>query len=467
LAIGTKGEALWVVSRTGERARHPEGFMKAEMVQAVAGVIVKDIGDIVKRLVTDESGRGEGLEAAEAMLQPVLRQWAGMVLETAAEALREKAETEVHCRCGEPARYKGEYERQQETLVGPFRYRRGYCHCHRCGKGWYPLDEALGVTGGQFSATLEQGMSLLGAGFPYRSAAQVLETLVGVRVSASSVERVVKRRGSVLETHYQKVEAQLMSGDERAASAPKARRVEKRPWVVELDAAKALFRDGWHEVKVGVVCLAESRKGKSGPVKAVQPSYLSRVRNMEGAGERLYAEAVRRGVCPERDTVVCLADGAPVNWSQFELHFPHRVEVLDWYHAVEHVWAAGKAGLGEGSPDSGVWLQEQLALLEQGKEGEMVLAVEELAQHSGSADVAREARYFRTNQKRIRYAHFRSCGYPIGSGVVESACKQLVAARLKGPGMRWSDQGAQSVLTLRCALLGQQWDQAWTLTKAA
>lgn len=441
--------------------------MKAGTVQAVAEVIVEGINDIVKKLTTEGGGSGGSLEAAEAMLGPMLRRWAGMVLETASEALREEVETQVQCRCGESARYKGEQERQQETTVGTFRYRRGYWYCEKCARGWYPLDEALGVTGGQFSPKLEQAISLLGAGFPYRTAAQVLDTLLGVRVSAGSVERVVKRRGSVLEAHYQEVEAGLMGGDEGAVSAPKAKRVGKGPWVVELDAAKALFRDGWHEVKVGVVCLAESREGKSGLVKAVQPSYLSRVRNMEGAGERLYAEAVRRGVRPERDTVVCLADGAVVNWSQFELHFPHRVEVLDWYHAVEHLWVAGKAGLGEGSPESGAWVQEQLALLEQGQEGEMVRAVEELAQRSGSADVAREARYFRTNQERIRYAHFRSCGYPIGSGVVESACKQLVTARLKGPGMRWSDHGAQCVLTLRCALLGQQWDQAWTLTKAA
>lgn len=438
--------------------------MKLDRAPAVTAVIMSDISGLVKELRSKVSeGSGAVLESAEDELRVMLRRWAGLVLEMVAESLREEVEREVHCRCGERGRYKGEQERQQETLVGPFRYRRGYWYCHRCGKGWYPMDEALGVSVGQFSSKLELAMSLLGVGFAYRLAAQALDTLVGVQVSASSVERVVKRRGTTLDAHYRAVEARLLSGEEGALGAARAAGGEKGAWVVELDAANALFRDGWHEVKVGVVCLADSPEATS----AEPPSYVSRVRDMDGAGERLYAEAVGRGIRPEQDTVVCLADGAPVNWSQFELHFPHRIEVLDYYHAVEHLWAAGKAGLGEKSAKTRTWVEEQSTLLWQGEVPALITALEALAQRTGSEAVAREARYFRTNQERIRYNHYRQCGYPLGSGKVESACKQLVTARLKGPGMRWSDNGAQSVLTLRCALLSQRWDQAWSLTKAA
>lgn len=459
-----KGEALGVASRTGGRARHSEGFMKLDRTPAVAAVIMSDISGLVKELGSKGSeSRSAVLEAAEDELRVMLRRWAGLVLGVVAESLREEVEREVHCQCGERGRYKGEQERQQETLVGPFRYRRGYWYCHRCGRGWYPMDEALGVSGGQFSSKLELAMSLLGVGFAYRSAAQALDTLVGVQVSANSVERVVKRRGSTLDAHYRAVEARLLRGEEGALSGAPAERGEKRAWVVELDAADALFRDGWHEVKVGVVCVADSPEEERGE----EPSYVARVRDMDGAGERLYAEAVGRGIQPERDTVVCLADGAPVNWSQFALHFPHRVEVLDYYHAMEHLWAAGKAGLGEDSDRTRTWVEEQATLLWQGKVPALITALETLAQQTGSEAVAREARYFCTNQERIRYNHYRQCGYPLGSGKVESACKQLVAARLKGPGMRWSDHGAQSVLTLRCALLSQRWDQAWSFTNAA
>jgi len=438
--------------------------MKLDRTPAVTAAIMSDISGFVKEMRNrrDESS-GTVLEATEDELRVMLRRWAGLVLKMVAESLREEVEREVRCRCGERGRYKGEQERQQETLVGPFRYRRGYWYCHRCGKGWYPLDEALGVDEGQFSSKLELAMSLLGVDLAYRSAAQALDTLVGVQVSASSVERVVKRRGTTLDAHYRAVEARLLSGEDGVVSAALAESGEKRPWVVELDAANALFRDGWHEVKVGVVCVADNLEASSGE----RPSYVARVRDMDGAGKRLYAEAVGKGIRPERDTVVCLADGAPVNWSQFELHFPHRVEVLDYYHAVEHLWVAGKAGLGEDSDKTQTWVEEQSTLLWQGEVPALLTALETLAQRTGSEAVAREARYFRTNQERIKYNHYRQCGYPIGSGKVESACKQLVTARLKGPGMRWSDQGAQSVLTLRCALLSQRWDQAWSLTKAA
>ena len=433
--------------------------MKLDRAPAVTGVIMSDISSLVKELAS-KVGESSGavLETAEDELRVMLRRWAGLVLGMVAESLREEVESEVHCRCGERGRYKGEQERQQETLVGPFRYRRGYWYCHRCGRGWYPMDEALGVGVGQFSGKLELAMSLLGVGYAYRSAAEVLDMLMGVRVSASSVERVVKRRGSALDAHYRAEEARLLSGEERAVRPVKAERGERGPWVVELDAANALFRDGWHEVKVGVVCQADS---------AERPSYVGRVRDMDGAGERLYAEAVGRGVRPEEDTVVCLADGAPVNWSQFELHFPHRVEVLDYYHAVEHLWVAGRAGLGDSGDKTRTWVEEQSTRLWQGQVSALIAGLETLSQRTASEAVAREARYFRTNQERIRYNQYRQSGYPIGSGKVESACKQLVTARLKGPGMRWSDGGAQSVLTLRCALLSQRWDHAWSLTKAA
>lgn len=135
-----------------------------------------------------------------------------------------------------------------------------------------------------------------------------------------------------------------------------------------LDAAKVRFEDGWHDVKAGVVFWAEPRQEEElVGVEATVQSYVAEVGPMEQAGVRLYAEAVRRGVAPGEDLVVCLGDGAPANWSQFGLHFPKRVEVLDWYHAVEHLWAAGKDRWGEGSTQAKEWVEARKQELWEGQ----------------------------------------------------------------------------------------------------
>jgi hypothetical protein len=183
---------------------------------------------------------------------------------------------------------------------------------------------------------------------------------------------------------------------------------------------------------------------------------------MEQAGARLYGEAVRRGIDPAEELVVCLGDGAPSNWSQFGLHFPKRVEVLDWYHAVEHRWAAGRDRWGEGSAPVQEWVAERKQELWEGRV-EAVLAA--LKGDQAEPSVATEVHYFETNQERMRYAQFRAKGYPIGSGTVESACKRVIGARLKQAGMGWTKAGAQAILSLRAHLLSGRWETIWPFTR--
>ena len=179
---------------------------------------------------------------------------------------------------------------------------------------------------------------------------------------------------------------------------------------------------------------------------------------MEQAGARLYREAVARGIDPAEELVVCLGDGAPANWSQFGLHFPNRVEVLDRYHAVEHLWAAARDRWGEDSARVEAWME---ARKEELWEGEVAAVLTALRAGKGESEV----HYFETNRHRMRCAEFRAQGYPIGSGTVESACKRVIGARLKQAGMRWTKMGAQAVLSLRTQLLSGRWDAIWPATR--
>ena len=231
-------------------------------------------------------------------------------------------------------------------------------------------------------------------------------------------------------------------------------------WAVALDAARVRFEDGWHDVKAGVVFWAEPQRegAEMAGGKAAAQSYLAETGPMEQAGARLYREAVARGIDPAEELVVCLGDGAPANWSQFGLHFPNRVEVLDWYHAVEHLWAAARDRWGEDSTRVEAWME---ARKEELWEGEVAAVLTALRAGKGESEV----HYFETNRHRMRYAEFRAQGYPIGSGTVESACKRVIGARLKQAGMRWTRMGAQAVLSLRTQLLSGRWDAIWPATR--
>ena len=444
--------------------------MDGERLEAIGKMMMAEIGQLVKAAEAGaRSGQVVALAGMEEQVQQVMRRGAGQALGLIASAVREGAELEVRCQCGQLCRYKGEQGRQQETLVGQLRYRRGYYYCRQCGRGRYPVDEAMAMAPGQFSRKLQEAMALAGTLEAFGPAAKRIKSIVGIVVSASTVQRVTEGCGAMLEARQAQERQRLLAGEEPSAVECEQTRSEGQHWVVEFDAAKGHFRDDWHEVKVGVVCLAQRQVGEEaqeqGKVKAVRASYTTHVGSVDDAGAKLYAEAVRRGIRPWQDTVVCLADGAPSNWNQFALHFPLRVEILDWYHAMEHVWAAGKAGLGEGTDKTKAWVEQQETLLWQGSTEAVIEAVEALARTTALDVVAREGRYLRTNQERINYARFREQGYPIGSGAVESACKRLVGARLKGPGMRWTAAGAQAVLNLCAALAGERWEQDWPLTR--
>ena len=364
----------------------------------------------------------------------------------------------LRCGCGQESRCKGEQKRSQETYAGKITWERNYYYCESCRRGRYPVDEALGIGPGQFSDGLQRGLCQLGAALPFGPAAETFKSLTGVSISPREAERLTEGRGGALEACQEREASPGVAEGQgvKGAAEPTGPGV----WAVALDAAKVRFGDGWHDVKAGVVFWAEPRWDESGMVggKATCQSYVAETGPMEQAGGRLYREAVQRGMDLAEELVVCLGDGAPANWSQFGLHFPKRVEVLDWYHAVEHLWAAARDRCGEANDRVESWVEARKQELWEG-EVEAVLT----ALRAGGA--TSEIHYFETNGHRMRYAEFRARGYPIGSGTVESACKRVIGARLKQAGMRWTRMGAQAVLSLRTQLLSGRWDAIWPATR--
>jgi hypothetical protein len=220
----------------------------------------------------------------------------------------------------------------------------------------------------------------------------------------------------------------------------------------------------WHEVKVGLVA-------GWGRGRLVAPSYVAARESAERFGPRLLAEAARRGALTVVGwegartgpglavlrRVVVLGDGAAWIWQLAAEHFGERIEIVDFYHASEHVWGLAHALYGADTPEAAAvavgWLQR---LREQGAEGLLATLRRVQAPTAAGKEALRRVRgYFRANRGRMAYPALVAQALPIGSGAVEAAAKHVVQLRLKRPGARWSAAGAQAILTLRAYLLSR------------
>ncbi len=430
------------------------------------GLIVDQVRLRVKQWVA-YTGEHQRVSFAE-LEQEALRLSRGVFTPLLAKAMEERrGEVEVgyRCRgCGERPSNKGQQERSQETLIGPLHWQRSYYYCERCRQGCHPLDESLGMERGQFSEGVQNEVSRAAAKECFVPAAQEFARQTQVSISGRTVERIAEKRGAALAASLQEEEVGVF---EHGAEVPweKGSSAGKECRAVALDATTAHFQDGWHEVKVGVVFRPEVRENSEGQreVHCTAPSYVVDVVSMDQLARKLYVEACKRGLKADQQLTICLGDGAPTNWKQFATHFPQRVEILDWYHAMEHVWAVAHDVYGQGSAQAQSWATAQENLLWNGRTAELLIALQDLAQQYPA--VQPQIHYFQANQARMRYDQYRASGYPIGSGPVESACKRLVGRRLKPTGMRWSPQGAEAILHLRAALLSDRWDEAWARTR--
>ena len=219
-------------------------------------------------------------------------------------------------------------------------------------------------------------------------------------------------------------------------------------------------------MKLGCIYQARDRVEVSGGRSELIARQVVAVRGEPAAlGARLWPRAKAAGI-DEREEVVVLGDGAPWIWNLAAEHFPRRVEILDWYHAKEHVSATARILYGEETERTTQWRQEQLDRLWDDRVGEVIATLRFLGAHQRSA-VKRKAvedlqRYLTTNQNRMRYRTFRNAGYQIGSGAAESAIGHVVQQRMKRSGMRWEPAGADAMLALRSVYRSiGAWDTFW------
>jgi hypothetical protein len=460
-------------------------------------VIIDDVGEVFKAAVRAAAPAllAADLAGVEQGLQRLSRQVMGHVVERLIAARVAVADpTPPACaQCGRPTRCAGRARpRQLQGLVGDFTLRRPYFVCAVCQVGQAPLDAALGLDGSAIAPALGRVVCRAGLEGSFGAAAdQVAETL-GVVLPEEAVRRLTEGVGAVAEAEQQARIAQAQRGDRDAPVAAPAS--PPAALLVELDGLLVLHRDGaWHEVKV-------SRVAPLGPALQTDPEtgrthlalgpscYGAGVEPSEAAWWRAHVLACQAGLGAGVRRVVVLADGAEWIWTHaprfLALAGVEVVEIVDIYHAYGHLWAVGHAVFGPDSPAAAAWVNPLKDRLYQEGAPAVLAALAALTRSAATApgaapaalagagavpplteaaaEVVRRAEgYFTTHAARMDYPRFVAHQWPIGSGAVESAGKQVVTQRAKQAGMRWSAAGLQGVLSLRALHRSGAWAAFW------
>jgi hypothetical protein len=370
------------------------------------------------------------------------------------------AARECPCACGQRARYLRQRPARVMTLLGPIAIVRAYYACASCGHGHAPLDRHLGYRAGSTSAGLDELLALLGArADSFEAASALLERLTLVHVCPNLARAATGALGQALQaTEQQAVAAAWDAGMLPTAVATPAR------LCLSMDGVLVHTEEGWREYKLGSVYTTASRPSTAHPgreaVYAQEISYVGDVTEAATFGQRLWCEAARRGVLTAQEVVV-VADGAHWIWDLADEHFAGATQIVDWYHASHYVWQAAHAVYGEGTPLAKRWAKRRLAELWAGQVAKVLAA---LRRHQPRAPAVEDAlTYYTNHQHRMAYADYRARGLPIGSGTMESGCKQIVTARLKQAGMIWSLAGARAVAAVRTWLKSDRWHEAIAL----
>lgn len=325
------------------------------------------------------------------------------------------------------------------------------------GRDFSPLDEELELLPGSLTPHSHESLVRLGTWMPFEKAATMLSGLLGVAISRSKGRRCTQAAGRVY-VEWQTEEAARI---EREAPEP---RPGCEQMVMSADGAMIpLLQGEWGEVKtlaLGEV-VKEQRKERDGEVQVKNISYFSRLVDARRFEHLTLNEVHRRGVGPCKQ-VAAVMDGAEWLQSLIDYHCPTAIRILDFPHAGQRLGEIAQSLWGEDSPKTSQWTQKRLHKLKhQGPQG--ILAQLDLLtqRYPQNETLTLNRAYLQKREAQMQYPLYQKQNWPIGSGMVESANKLVVEARLKGAGMHWKRENVDPMLALRNIVCSDRWDQEW------
>jgi hypothetical protein len=323
------------------------------------------------------------------------------------------------------------------------------------GSGFFPLDEELGLLPGSLTPTQHEHLVHLATWMPFAPAAEMLDDLLDVQVSEATVRRVTEQAGA----QYEAVQTAPSQQPEPAAKAVPVPLKQAR----SSDGADVpLVKGEWAEVRTVAIGDVETHTSTEGTeqVKVTHLSYFSRMSDAATFEKLAEVEMRRRGV-REAQAICAVTDGAVWLQSLIDLHRPDAVRILDFPHAAEYVSAIGEAVRASGRRLPSRWLEGVLHRLKHEGPDRVLKHLSCLCERCQDPQMHKKLQYLSTRRQLMQYPRYQQAGWPIGSGMVESANKLLMQTRLKGPGMRWAPSHVNPMLALRTAVCNERWAEAW------
>ena len=449
---------------------------------AIHQEIAREVNQLLTRIFAQRrADGGTDLEAIESALRAALHQ-------AGASALSKlllfdpppPEQRQLPCACGHPAQYQELRSRPVLTVVGWAQIKRPWYLCAHCHEGQFPADDALDVRDTDFSPGVRRMQALVGQEDPFDHGREQMKVLAGLEVTAKSVERVAEAIG-----------ADIAAGEQRAIR--KAVQLELPvvigqpipilyvqmdgtgvPVVKKETEGRKGKTDGQpahtREVKLGCVFTQTTWDKKGYPIRdPASTTYTGAIETAEEFGRRIYLEAWNRGWNRAEKKVV-MGDGADWIWNVADVHFPGATQIVDLFHARQHLWDLARRLYPNDLGNQKVWMKlHQKRLLDKGKIEKLVRSLRSI--QSAPADdlekIRTEADYFERNAERMRYPKFRLHHLFIGSGVIEAGCKRVIGSRLKRSGMFWTVRNANAIIALRCCHLNGRFEDYWDTRRAA
>lgn len=344
--------------------------------------------------------------------------------------------------CGGLAKYERRREGMVITLQGRVYYRRAYYLC-ACGQGHYPTDQHLGIQPGQMSEAVIKIAALVGIQEAFETSRDLLARTTLLELSANSIRKACQRVGEQVmsqDLDRQREHTRLTAPDRLCGS---------------LDGFMVLFEDGWHEVKSGTWWTQDARG------RAQNIHYYVDTAPADRFSELVWATGFDH-LADQVNDLIFVTDGS--DWIERIIthHFPRATLIIDWFHACEYLAPVAALAHSDAARRE-QWLNQVTTDWWEGRIAQVVKACRPMvrAHLKPDDDPAQQAiRYFFNQRHRMDYPTYRDRNYPIGSGTMESACKQLGLQRLKIAGARWGQdrESACKVAKARAAYLSGQWD---------
>jgi hypothetical protein len=384
----------------------------------------------------------------------------------------------IPCDCGHQSHYQELRSKPVLTAVGRVEVSRPYYLCAHCQTGQFPADVDLDIENTEFSPGIRRMLASVGQEAAFDRGRQQMKLLADLEVTTKAVERTAESIGEDIAARDQAAIQRAMQLDLPiiVGEPIPALYVQVDGTGIPVVKKETVGRQGkaegqpahTREAKLGCVFTQTTWDSEGYAIRDPDSTtYVGAIETAEEFGKRIYLEAWKRG-WPRAVKKVFMGDGSEWIWNIANLHFPGAVQIVDLFHARQHLWDLTRKIYPNQEPEQRRWMMVHQDLLDEGKIEELVAALR--AVDSSNPELAEKIRievgYFENNRERMRYPKFRGQHLFVGTGVIEAGCKAIIGSRCKQSGMFWTVRGANAILALRCCQFNGRFEDYWEARRA-